>query len=77
MEHGVNITPVGFIIVGGNEGMNCPKFIPVDHCNALDKLLDYVPNILEKITPCNSKKGTKECNCNSEECHFGDGDLET
>ncbi len=77
MEHGVNITPVGFIIVGGNEGMNCPKFIPVDHCNALDKLLDYVPNILEKITPCNSKKDSKECNCNNGECHFGDGDLET
>ena len=47
---GVNIVPVGFIIVSG-EIENCPKFIPVDHCNALDKLLDYVPNLLDKIMP--------------------------
>lgn len=63
---GVNIAPVGFIIVGGGEQETCPKFIPVDHCNALDKLLDYVPNILDKIaTKCCEEK---KCNC-EEECN--------
>lgn len=64
---GVNIAPVGFIIVGGGEQETCPKFIPVDHCNALDKLLDYVPNILDKIaTKCSEEK---KCNCEGEECN--------
>lgn len=69
---GVNIAPVGFIIVGGGEQETCPKFIPVDHCNALDKLLDYVPNILDKITTkcCDDKK----CNCESEECKCCEND---
>ena len=64
---GVNIAPVGFIIVGGGEQETCPKFIPVDHCNALDKLLDYVPNILDKIAMkcCDDKK----CGCEGEECN--------
>lgn len=61
---GVNISPVGFIIVGGMDGNNCPKFIPVDHCNAIDKLLDYVPNILDKISKCcNDKNDDNKCNC--------------
>lgn len=46
---GVNITPVGFVIVYGGEEDKCPKFIPVDHCNAIDKLLDYVPNLIDKM----------------------------
>ena len=24
--------------------------LPVDHCSAIDKLLDYVPDVLEKIS---------------------------
>ena len=56
----------------------CPKFIPVDHCNAVDKLLDYVPNILDKIGEICKDKGTTysyeyykdndcECGCTKEE----------
>lgn len=69
----VNISPVGFIVVSGTDETKCPKFIPVDHCNAIDKLLDYVPNILDKIgefiSPCASysykyyKDGECECGC--------------
>ena len=63
---GVNISPVGFIIVGG-EQETCPKFIPVDHCNALDKLLDYVPNLLDKFIPHSFAK--EACCCDIEcEC---------
>ncbi len=46
---GVNITPVGFIVVSGGEDGKCPKFVPVDHCSAIDKLLDYVPNLIDKL----------------------------
>ena len=74
----VNITPVGFVIVSGMNDSKCPKFIPVDHCNAVDKLLDYVPNILDKIGEICKDKGTTysyeyykdddcECGCTKEE----------
>lgn len=44
----VHITPVGFIIIdSGNIG--APKFIPVEHSDAIDKLLDYVPDLMEKV----------------------------
>ena len=43
---GVNITPIGFL-VSSESGV---KMLPVDHCSSLDKLLDYVPDILEKIS---------------------------
>ncbi|MBQ9280490.1 MAG: GerW family sporulation protein [Clostridia bacterium] len=55
---GVNITPVGFVIVSGGEENKCPKFIPVDHCNAIDKLLDYVPNLIDKIGDICKEKNT-------------------
>ena len=54
----VNITPVGFVIVSGLSDSKCPKFIPVDHCNAVDKLLDYVPNFLDKLGEMCKEKGT-------------------
>ena len=63
---GVNIAPIGFIIVSGGDQEICPKFIPVDHCNALDKLLDYVPNLLDKMMPQANKKKC-ECGCQSNE----------
>lgn len=42
---GVNITPVGFLVVNDT----CVKMLPVDHCSAIDKLLDYVPDLIEKV----------------------------
>lgn len=55
---GVNIMPVGFVIVSGNDETKCPKFIPVNHCNSLDKLLDYVPNLIDKLGDVLNKKTT-------------------
>lgn len=43
---GVNIQPVGFLVITENTA----KMIAVDHCSAIDKLLDYVPDLLEKIS---------------------------
>lgn len=61
---GVNILPVGFIVVSGGDTSSCPKFIPVDHCNALDKLLDYVPDILDKMICKYEKNKENEENMN-------------
>lgn len=53
---GVNITPVAFLIVG-EEGV---KLIPVSHSSALDKLLDYVPDLMEKIGHFINKRSEKK-----------------
>lgn len=41
---GVNINPVAFIVIQGN-GV---KLLPVEHCSSIDRLLDYMPDVLEK-----------------------------
>ena len=41
---GVNITPVAFLVVQPNT----VKLLPVDHSSCLDRLLDYVPDLIEK-----------------------------
>ena len=42
---GINIQPIGFLVINDNSA----KMIPVNHCSAIDKLLDYVPDLLDKI----------------------------
>ena len=42
---GASITPVAFIIIQGET----VKLLPVEHNNSLDKLLDYVPDLFEKV----------------------------
>ena len=73
---GVNIIPVGFIVVSDGEGNMCPKFIPVNHSNALDKLLDYVPNLIDKFGDMCKNKTTysyKYCDDNSCKCEDSTG----
>lgn len=42
---GVNISPIAFLVVqSGNV-----KLLPVNHSSAVDKLLDYMPDAIEKI----------------------------
>lgn len=42
---GVNISPVAFLVVqDGNV-----KLLPITHSSSIDKLLDYVPEVIEKI----------------------------
>ncbi len=41
---GVSISPVAFLIVQPNN----VKLLPVEHCSSFDKLLDYVPDLMEK-----------------------------
>ena len=42
---GVSIVPVAFLVVQSNT----VKLLPVDHNSCLDRLLDYVPDLIEKV----------------------------
>lgn len=42
---GASITPVAFLIVEENQ----VKLLNVDHDSVIDKLLDYVPDVIDKI----------------------------
>lgn len=55
---GVSINPVAFIVV--QEGT--VKLLPVNHSSAVDRLLDYVPDLFEKISEIiNKKMKQKDC----------------
>ncbi len=41
---GVTINPIAFLVIQPNN----VKLIPINHSSSLDKLLDYIPDILEK-----------------------------
>ena len=41
---GVSINPIAFLVVQSN----IVKLLPVDHSNTLDKILDYIPDLIEK-----------------------------
>ncbi|MCI8470147.1 MAG: sporulation protein YtfJ [Clostridia bacterium] len=41
---GVTINPIAFLVIQSNN----VKLIPVNHTSSLDKLLDYVPDLIEK-----------------------------
>jgi sporulation protein YtfJ len=56
---GVSVNPVAFLVIqNGNV-----KLIPVSHSSSIDKLLDYVPDLIEKtnniINSCIENKRTK------------------
>lgn len=42
---GVSISPIAFLVVQPNN----VKLLPVNHSSAVDRLLDYVPDLMEKM----------------------------
>lgn len=48
---GVAINPVAFLVINNNN----VKLMPVNHSSAIDKLLDYVPDLFEKASKLMSK----------------------
>ena len=52
----VNINPVAFLIVQADN----VKLLPVNHASSLDKVLDYAPEIIEKMEKVLCKKDMKE-----------------
>ena len=41
---GVNINPIAFLVVEEK----CVKLMPINHTGAIDKIIDFIPDILEK-----------------------------
>jgi len=60
---GVNIVPVAFLVVQENN----VKLLPVNHTSAIDKLLDYVPDLVEKVNKLVDKKMQEKKEENKEE----------
>lgn len=56
---GVSVKPVGFLVVGQDQ----IKLLPVEGNMAVDRLLDEMPNILEKLSQLR-KKSSKENGAN-------------
>ena len=48
---GVNITPIAFLVIQPNN----VKLLPVSHGSAVDKLLDYMPDLIEKLNALANK----------------------
>ena len=49
---GVSISPVAFVVVQQNN----VKLLPVEHCSAIDRLLDYVPDLIDKVNAMLNKQ---------------------
>ncbi len=54
---GVTIHPVAFMVVGKNSTI---KLLPVEHSTTMDRVLDFVPGLLDKLTPLMNKKKNGE-----------------
>ncbi|NLG88654.1 MAG: sporulation protein YtfJ [Clostridiaceae bacterium] len=50
---GVTIHPVAFVVVGKN---NAIKLLPVEHNTALDRIIDFLPGFLDKVSALVGKK---------------------
>ena len=49
---GMSINPVAFLVVQENN----VKLMPVDHASCVDRLLDYVPDLMQKMNDMFNKK---------------------
>lgn len=48
---GISVNPIAFLVVSNNS----VKLLPVDHSNAIDKILDYMPDLIEKANSMMNK----------------------
>ena len=53
---GVNITPVSFLVINNGN----IKLMPVEYCSTIDKLADYIPEIIEKAEKLFANKNKEE-----------------
>lgn len=58
---GVSISPIAFLVVQGGS----VKLLPINHSSAIDKLLDYIPDLMDKVNnmlnkQMNNKKEEKK-----------------
>ncbi|MBE5805296.1 MAG: sporulation protein YtfJ [Clostridiales bacterium] len=57
---GASISPIAFIVIQNDT----VKVMPVEHNNGLDKLLDYIPDLMDRVNKFLDKKIT--CNENND-----------
>ena len=60
---GVSINPVAFLVVQENT----VKLLPVNHLSAIDRLLDYVPDLFEKMNQAMKSKSKIKVKCDLED----------
>ena len=48
---GVSVNPIAFLVVQGN----IVKLLPVNHSTSLDRILDYIPDLFEKVNSIANK----------------------
>lgn len=48
---GVTLNPVAFLVINQDN----VKLLPIDHSSAVDRLLDYVPDLMERVNEVLSK----------------------
>ena len=66
---GVTINPVAFLVIN----KDTIKLMPIDHTSSLDRIIDYVPDILGKVCNCVKEK----CEDNNEETSSGSSETST
>ena len=49
---GVTLNPVAFLVINQDN----VKLLPIDHSSAVDRLLDYVPDLMDKVNEVFNKK---------------------
>ncbi len=64
---GVSINPIAFLVVENDK----VRLLPVNHSSCIDKLLDYVPDLFEKVS-----QTKKKLNSSTEKEDFESDDIE-
>ena len=59
---GVSINPIAFLVVENDK----VRLLPINHSSCIDKLLDYVPDLFQKIAQTKEKLNCSEENTNCE-----------
>lgn len=54
---GVNITPVSFMVINNGN----IKLMPVEYCSTIDKIADYIPDVVEKLEKIMTNKNEEKC----------------
>jgi len=70
---GVSISPVGFIVVM----QDSIKILPIEHSSAIDKLMDYVPDLMQKVNNIIDKNIDIKIKEKNENMQKDDSDIKT
>ena len=60
---GVSINPIAFLVVENGK----VRLLPVNHTSCIDKMLDYIPDLFERLSKSASKLSEEDCMTKCEE----------